>query len=232
MEVNIKDAKILIVEDEEHINRLIELVLISDGYYRIRKAFDGLEALNKIKEDKPDLMLLDVMLPELDGFSLCKQIKLDNNLKSIQIIMLTAKKMEEDVLKGFENGAIDYISKPFSNKILLARIKAHLENSDIQRNIKIYSGIELDSDKKTLKVEGEYVELTNFEFRILEIFISNIGRVFSRASLLAYLRGDGGFDVSERAVDVQILNLRRKLGKYGNYIETVRGSGYKLKELS
>ena len=107
--MNIKDAKILVVEDEEHINRLIELVLISDGYYKIRKAFDGMEALDLIKMDKPDLVLLDVMLPELDGFSLCKIIKEDNNFKSIQVIMLTAKKMEEDILKGFDNGAIDYI---------------------------------------------------------------------------------------------------------------------------
>jgi len=229
--MNIKDAKILIVEDEEHINRLIELVLISDGYYKIKKAFDGLEALNIIEQDKPDLILLDVMLPELDGFELCRRIKSDDNLKSIQVIMLTAKKMEEDVLKGFENGAIDYISKPFSNKILLARIKAHLENKTPENSIKIYKGIELDSDKKTLKIDGTIVELTNFEFKILELFLSNTGTVFSRSKLLQYLRGDDGFEISERAVDVQILNLRRKLKDYGQDIQTVRGSGYKLKEI-
>ena len=133
MNTDIKDAKILIVEDEEHINRLIELVLISDGYYRVKKAFDGLEALKIIIEDKPDLILLDVMLPELDGFSLCKKIKVSKDLSHIQIIMLTAKKMEEDVLKGFESGAIDYISKPFSNKILLARIKAHEHKETIKK---------------------------------------------------------------------------------------------------
>ena len=176
--MNIKDAKILVVEDEEHINRLIELVLISDGYYKIRKAFDGMEALDLIKMDKPDLVLLDVMLPELDGFSLCKIIKEDNNFKSIQVIMLTAKKMEEDILKGFDNGAIDYISKPFSNKILLARIKAHLENSRLQNEIQIYRGIKLDVNKKCVKVDKENVELTNFEFKILENFISNQGTVF------------------------------------------------------
>lgn len=231
MNTNIKDAKILIVEDEEHINRLIELVLISDGYYRVKKAFDGLEALKIINEDKPDLILLDVMLPELDGFSLCKKIKASKDLPHIQIIMLTAKKMEEDVLKGFESGAIDYISKPFSNKILLARIKAHLENVPLKSLNKTYKDLVLDTDKKVVKINNEYIKLTNFEFKILEVFMSNIGIVFSRSKLLVYLRGDDGFEVSERAVDVQIVNLRQKLKDYGQYIETVRGIGYKLKEL-
>ena len=118
MEDSYKKAKILIVEDEQHINRLIELVLLSDGYHRIQKAFDGNEALETVKKDKPDLILLDVMIPEIDGFTLCK---IDPELRSVQIIMLTAKNLEEDVLKGFEYGAIDYISKPFSNKISLHR---------------------------------------------------------------------------------------------------------------
>jgi len=230
--MKIKDAKILIVEDEEHINRLIEMVLLSDGYYKIQKAFDGIEALKIIQNDRPDLILLDVMLPELDGFSLCKEIKQDENLKSIQVIMLTAKKMEEDILKGFDSGAIDYISKPFSNKVLLARIKAHLENTELKSAVKIYKGIELVPDKQAVKVDGEAIDLTNFEFKILDVFISNTGIVFSRSKLLSYLRGDNGFDVSERAVDVQIVNLRRKLKNYGQFIETVRGSGYKLKELN
>ena len=121
MEDSYKKAKILIVEDEQHINRLIELVLLSDGYHRIQKAFDGNEALETVKKDKPDLILLDVMIPEIDGFTLCKMIKDDPELSSVQIIMLTAKNLEEDVLKGFEYGAIDYISKPFSNKISLHR---------------------------------------------------------------------------------------------------------------
>ena len=231
MEKNITNAKILIVEDEPQINRLIELVLQSDGYYKIRKAFDGMEALELIKTDRPDLILMDVMLPEIDGFRLCKLIKEDKNLRSIQIIMLTAKKMEEDILKGFENGAIDYISKPFKNKILLARIRAHLMNSYFSSDKKIYKDIILDNNKKSVQICGEQIELTKFEFIILETFMSNIGIVFSRSQLLSYLRGDDGFEVSERAVDVQIVNLRRKLGVLGSNIETVRGIGYKLKEV-
>lgn len=229
MSNNITDAKILIVEDEPQINRLVELVLQSAGYYKIRKAYDGREALNLIKIEKPDLILLDVMIPEIDGFELCKMIKNESNLKSVQIIMLTAKKMEEDILKGFESGAIDYISKPFSNRILLARIKAHLLNSTINTQ-KSYKNITLDNLRKSVTLDGKLIKLTKFEYIILETFITNVGIVFSRSQLLSYLRGDDGFNVSERAMDVQIVNLRKKLGDFGSNIETVRGLGYKLKE--
>lgn len=231
MENSLTDAKILIVEDEPQINRLIELVLQSDGFFNIKKAYDGREALDIINETKPDLILMDVMVPEIDGFSLCKMIKEDSRLNSIQIIMLTAKKLEKDVLQGFDNGAIDYISKPFSNKILLARIKAHLANNSSKFRAKIYKEIVLDHDRKSVKINGVNVELTKFEFIILETFMSNIGFVFSRSQLLSYLRGDGGFEISERAVDVQIVNLRRKLGDSAADIETVRGLGYRLKEI-
>ncbi len=228
--MSIKSAKILIVEDEPQINRLIELVLISDGFYNIKKSLDGVEALELIKSDKPDLILLDVMLPSIDGFSLCKQIKEDEYLKSIQVIMLTAKKMEEDILEGFESGAVDYISKPFSNKILLARVKAHLSNINFSTHV--YQNIKIDDIKKVVTINEEELELTRFEYRILKILVANVGVVFSRSQLLSYLRGDDGFNVSERAMDVQILNLRRKLGSIGSNIETIRGVGYKLKELN
>lgn len=226
-----RDAKILIVEDEPQINRLIELVLQTEGYYKIRKAFDGEEALNLIKTEKPDLILMDVMIPKIDGFNLCKKITENKDLSSVQIIMLTAKKMEEDILKGFESGAVDYIEKPFSNKILLARIKARLSHTNINSDKKVYKNIELDSRCKIVKVSGKQVDLTKFEFILLDIFMENTGTVFSRSQLLYFLRGNDGFDISERAVDVQIVNLRRKLGTFGSNIETVRGIGYKLREV-
>ena len=209
--MDIFGAKILIVEDEPQINRLIELVLLSDGFYNVKKSFDGAEALELIKSDKPDLVLLDVMLPSLDGFSLCKNLKEDEYLKNIQVIMLTAKKMEEDV-----------------NKILLARVKAHLKNINFSSHS--YRNIKIDDVKKVVTIDDNEIELTRFEYKILKIFMSNIGIVFSRSQLLSYLRGDDGFDISERAIDVQILNLRRKLGEVGSNIETIRGVGYKLKE--
>lgn len=139
--------------------------------------------------------------------------------------------MESDILEGFKNGAVDYIEKPFSNKIILARIKAHLMNSNLGSVSKTYKNISLDNNKKNVKIGDKQIELTKFEFILLETFISNIGIVFSRSQLLMYLRGDDGFDISPRAVDVQILNLRRKFGDFGTYIETVRGMGYKLKEI-
>lgn len=229
VENNISNAKILIAEDEPQINRLIELVLQSGGYHKIQKAYDGKEALELIKLDKPDLILMDIMMPEIDGFELCKKIKSAPTLSSIQIIMLTACKMEEDVIKSFESGAIDYISKPFSNKILLARIKARLLNSNITTQ-KTYKNITLDNIKKEVTLNGHVIKLTKFEYIILETFMANVGVVFSRSQLLSYLRGDDGFNVSERAMDVQIVNLRKKLGELGANIETVRGLGYKLKE--
>lgn len=224
-----KNAKILIVEDEQHINRLIELVLISDGYKNILKAFNGKTALDITIKEKPDLILLDVMIPEIDGFSLCKIIKNNEMLKSIPIVMLTARKVEEDILEGFGCGAIDYVTKPFNNKILLARINAHLgENLN---NELTYKNIIIDKLKHTVQTkDGEVINLTNFEFELLCLFIENQERVYSRSQLLSYLRGDNGYEVSERAMDVQILNLRRKLGEIGANLETIRGVGYKLKD--
>lgn len=225
------NAKILIVEDEEYINRLIELMLISAGYHSIEKAFDGKEALKKFYNIEPDLVLLDVMLPEIDGLEVCNEIKSNPKYQPTPIIMLTAKKMEEDVLKGFESGAVDYVTKPFSNKILLARIKAHLTANEIGKSKK-YANLVVDELKHEIRHGEKILNLTHFEYEILTLFISNVGRVFSRSKLLEHLRGVDGFEVSERAVDVQILNIRRKLGTLGENIETVRGVGYKLKELS
>ncbi|UKI41036.1 MAG: response regulator transcription factor [Candidatus Melainabacteria bacterium] len=159
----------------------------------------------------------------------CKMIKEIPDFSSIQIIMLTARKMEEDILQGFENGAIDYISKPFNNKILLARIKAHLKNTELTSYIQIYKNIELNNKKKIAKIDDKEVNLTKFEYILLQKFISNPGIVFSRTQLLSYLRGDDGFNISERAIDFQIVNLQKKLGAYGASIETVRVFGYKLK---
>lgn len=224
----IKNSKILIVEDEHDINRLIELVLLSDGYHNIKKAYDGQEALNIIKNYMPDLVLLDVMLPEIDGFTVCKAIKQDIRLKNIPVIMLTAKKMEEDIVKGFECGAIDYVTKPFSNKILLARIRAHLAKE--QNKILSYKTLVLNEDKRSAEIDNQEIKLTRFEFEILKLFIANVGKVYTRSQILEYLRCDDGFDISERAVDVQILNIRRKLDKLSADLETLRGVGYRLKE--
>ncbi len=228
----VKNSKILIVEDEPSISQLLSMVLASDGFLNVKSCADGVNALNIIKQWVPDIVLLDVMLPAMDGVSVCKQIKKTPSIAHIKVIMLTAKKMEEDVLEGFESGAIDYITKPFSNKVLLARIKAQLGTIATSNNefVFTYKDFSLNAETQVAKLADKEVNLTYSEFEIMRLFVQNIGRVYSRSYLLNVLRGDDGYDVAERAIDVQIVNLRRKLGDFGANIKTVRGVGYKLNE--
>ena len=231
----VKNSRILIVEDEESISQLIQMVLASDGFENVKVCFDGINALNLMEQWTPDIVLLDVMLPGIDGFGVCQKIKANPILANVKVIMLTARKLEEDVLKGFEQGAIDYITKPFSNKILLARIKAHLSAVAVEDNKQEefkYKDFYMNFATQVAKLGDEAINLTYSEFEIMKLLIKNVGRVYSRSQLLNVLRGDDGFDVAERAIDVQIVNLRRKLGAFGANILTVRGVGYKLDENS
>lgn len=231
----IKNSRILIVEDEQSISDLIQMVLESDGFENVRICPDGINALNLMEQWVPDIVLLDVMLPGIDGFGVCQKIKSNPILNNVKVIMLTARKMEEDVLKGFEQGAIDYITKPFSNKILLARIKAQLSSvklEDVKQDEFKYKDFYMNCITQVAKLAGEVVNLTYSEFEIMKLLVQNVGRVYSRSQLLNVLRGDDGFDVAERAIDVQIVNLRKKLGSFGANIVTVRGVGYKLDENS
>lgn len=231
----VKNSRILIVEDEESISQLIQMVLASDGFENVKVCFDGINALNLMEQWTPDIVLLDVMLPGIDGFGVCQKIKANPILANVKVIMLTARKLEEDVLKGFEQGAIDYITKPFSNKILLARIKAHLSAAAVEDNKQEefkYKDFYMNFATQVAKLGDEAINLTYSEFEIMKLLIKNVGRVYSRSQLLNVLRGDDGFDVAERAIDVQIVNLRRKLGAFGANILTVRGVGYKLDENS
>lgn len=231
----IKNSRILIVEDEESISQLIQMILEADGFKDVRTCFDGVNALNIIEQWIPDVILLDVMLPGIDGFGVCQKIKSNPKFSNVKVIMLTARKLEEDVLKGFEQGAIDYITKPFSNKILLARVKAHLSVSVSEGNVQeefSYKNLYMNSATQVAKLDNEVLNLTYSEFEIMKLLVQNVGRVYSRSQLLGVLRGDDGFDIAERAIDVQIVNLRRKLGDFGGNIVTVRGVGYKLNENS
>lgn len=231
----VKNSRILIVEDEESISQLIQMVLASDGFENVKVCFDGINALNLMEQWTPDIVLLDVMLPGIDGFGVCQKIKANPILANVKVIMLTARKLEEDVLKGFEQGAIDYITKPFSNKILLARIKAHLSAVAVEDNKQEefkYKDFYMNFATQVAKLGDEAINLTYSEFEIMKLLIKNVGRVYSRSQLLNVLRGDDGFDVAERAIDVQIVNLRKKLGAFGANILTVRGVGYKLDENS
>lgn len=222
-------SKILVVDDEPDICELIELNLRSNGFEEIKIANDGKTALEIAQTWLPNLILLDLMLPEINGMEICRILKSQESTKKIPIIMLTAKSSDFDIVNGFECGADDYVTKPYSNKVLIARIKAQLRNSNLQ-NIISYKDLTLNLSAHSVKLCGKEIDLTYSEFEILQTFLKHIGRVYKRSELISMLRGDDGFDITERAIDVQIVNLRRKLCDFGENIETVRGIGYKLKE--
>ena len=226
------EEKILIIDDESAICELIQMNLEAGGYSNIKTANDGANAVKTIFEWLPDLILLDLMLPQIDGLSICKQVKNTPQTANIPIIILSAKSRENDIVEGLEAGANDYITKPFSNKILLARIKSQLRNtSNASFDIINYKNLSINFEQRNVKISGITVDLTYSEFEILSIFARHPGKVYTRSQLLALLRGDDGFDIAERAIDVQIVNLRKKLGEYGKYIETIRGIGYRVKEV-
>lgn len=170
------------------------------------------------------------MLPVIDGLSVCKILKSKAETKNCPIIMLTAKSSERDIVDGLETGADDYVTKPFSNKVLIARIKAQLRKQEAKKIIE-YRELSIDINSRIVLLNGEQLDFTFSEFEILSSFAKHPGRVYTRSELIAMLRGDDGFDITERAIDFQILNIRRKLGEFGSNIQTVRGLGYKLGEL-
>lgn len=226
-------AKILVVDDEEDILELVEYNLKRDGYDVIR-AEDGNQCLAKVDRYMPDLVLLDLMLPGIDGLDVCKTLKSDSKTEHIPVIMLTAKSEESDVVTGLEVGADDYICKPFSPRMLNARIKAMLRrvpeagNSSNQGVIS-RKGLVINPGRREVLVAGKPITLTFSEFEILALMAKKPGWVFSRGQIVKLVKGDG-YPVTERAIDVQIVSIRKKLGSLGENIETVRGVGYKYQE--
>jgi two-component system phosphate regulon response regulator PhoB len=224
--------KILVVDDEEDILELVKFNLSREGYQVVCTG-SGEKALKITKRDIPDLIVLDLMLPGMDGFEVASRLNQDPVTKDIPIVMLTAKTEESDVVAGLELGADDYITKPFSPRVLAARVKAVIrrqpkgspkENSAIRiQNVVIYP------ERHEVFVDGKPVKLTFTEFGILTVLAKKSGWVFSRSQIIDAVRGDDHF-VNERSVDVQILGLRKKLGEAGKYIETVRGVGYRIND--
>jgi len=225
-------ANILIVDDEQDILDLVAYNL-SKARYQCTCVMDGAEALRSARAAQPDLILLDLMLPVLDGLEVCAILKNDPKTKNIPIVMLTAKGTETDIVHGLELGADDYITKPFSPKVLVARVKAVLRRlpvesdegaSPITRNeVHIHPG------RHEVRVNGAPVDLTHTEFKVLHVLARRPGWVFTRSQIVDAVHG-AGYPVTDRAVDVHIVGLRKKLGAYGDYIETVRGVGYRFKE--
>jgi two-component system, OmpR family, alkaline phosphatase synthesis response regulator PhoP len=224
--------KILVVDDEEDILELVRYNLVKEGY-RVVCVASGEQALKAAKEGSPDLILLDLMLPGLDGLDVCRRLKSDPLTNTIPIIMLTAKGEEADIVTGLELGADDYVTKPFSPRVLLARLKACFrrgrpEDADETAILRV-GDFTINPSRHEVLVDGEPAPLTATEFRILLFLARRVGWVFSRDQIIRAVKGDD-YPVTERSVDVQIAGLRKKLGKTGDSIETVRGVGYRLRE--
>jgi two-component system phosphate regulon response regulator PhoB len=228
----LKKGVIFVVEDEENISQLVEYNLLKEGY-EVHCFRSGEEVLKYMRHATPDIILLDLMLPGIDGLDVCKTIKRSPESSSVPVIMLTAKGEESDIVTGLELGADDYIPKPFSPKVLLARIKAIMRRRaqktvnkmDVLRihNLLIHPG------RHEVLINETSVELTSTEFKLLHFLAQRPGWVFTRYQIVDALRGED-YPVTERAVDVQVVGLRKKLGEAGQYIETVRGVGYRFKE--
>lgn len=221
-------ASIVVVEDDAVIRTVLEMALAAEGFTQVASCARGDEGLKVIRLRKPDLVLLDVMLPGLDGFSLCKSVRGDASLSDTRIIMLTARTQSEDIVRGLECGADDYVTKPFDRKVLIARIKAVLRRGGIVSASADFDGLVLNEDAHTVSLHGEYIRMPLGEFRILSLLASHRGRVLSRARILDSVQGGDRF-ATERTIDVQIANIRRKLGPWAEHIETIRGVGYRVK---
>ena len=220
------------VEDEEEIQELVRYNLAREGY-AVTCASSGEEALSQVRGKTPDLVVLDLMLPGLDGLEVCKAIKNAPATRHLPVIMLTAKGEEADIVTGLELGADDYITKPFSPRVMTARVKAvlrrkHARPSDDTEVIEI-CGLVIHPGRHEVLVGEEPVALTSTEFRVLHALARRPGWVFTRQQISATVHGDD-YPVTDRSVDVQIVALRRKLGAAGECIETVRGVGYRFKE--
>lgn len=223
---------ILVVEDEEDILELIEYNLKKEGY-QVTRAMSGEEALHKANGQTPNLIMLDLMLPGLDGLEVCKRLKQDSRTQHVPVVMVTAKGEEPDIVAGLELGADDYITKPFSPRVLIARIRAVMrrkgrdEGNDTD-TIAVHDLV-IHPGRHEVAVNGSPVDLTFTEFRVLHFLARRPGWVFTRYQIVDAVHGQD-YPVTERSVDVQIAGLRKKLGPAGKNIETVRGVGYRFRE--
>ena len=222
---------VLVIEDEPDIRELIEFNL-KKYHYNVLLASNGEKGLKDARSYEPDLILLDLMLPGIQGIDVCRVIKSDENIKNTPIIILSALGQEEDIVKGLDAGADDYVSKPFSLDILNARIKSVLRRyikndyGDANKTI-ILKGIKISPRTREVTIEGDLISLTYTEFQILHLLISHPGWVFTRYQIIDKIRGEN-YPVTDRSIDFQIVGLRKKMLGKGNLIETIRGVGYRF----
>ncbi len=225
--------RLLLVEDEEDIAALIKLQAEMSGY-KLHIEVDGIKGYESIEKLKPDLVILDVMLPGQNGLDICRRMKSHKDLKNIPIIIVSARGEELDVVLGLELGADDYVPKPFSPKVLFSRIRAILRRKTEKTesaSIMAFGDCVLDVERYLLKKENKIISLTLSEFGILRALLTSRGKVLTRNQLLEYVRSDDDAIV-DRNIDVHIASLRKKLGPHFDWIETVRGIGYRFKEES
>ena len=224
--------RILVVDDEEDILELVQYNLTREGY-QVSGAGSGESALKKANAEKFDLIVLDLMLPGIDGLEVARQLKNQTTTKAVPIIMLTAKGEEADIVTGLELGADDYVTKPFSPRVLVARVRTVFRRGteDPEANGQIINihNLQIHPGRRLVSIEGSPIDLTFTEFQVLYALAKRPGWVFTRSQIVDAVRGSD-YPVTDRSVDVQIVGLRKKLGKYGKYIETVRGVGYRFKE--
>jgi len=225
-----RDEKILIVEDDEDIVKVLNYWLSRDGY-QLRSTSTGEDALRLVDEEAPDLVILDLTLPGIDGLEVARHLRSNGNRPELGIIMLTARTEESDVLKGFGVGADDYVSKPFSPRVLTARVRAVLRGKKHQPadySEKVIAGkFSIHAGYRQAYIDGVPLNLTFTEFEILHLLAQRAGWVFTRSQIIDAVRGKG-YPVSDRSVDAQVFALRKKLREYRSYIETVRSVGYRF----
>ena len=228
-----KKEKILVIEDDEDIRDLLRYNLAKAGC-DVSCAASGEEGLKMAREDEVDLIVLDLMLPGIDGLGVCRTLRSNAATREIPIVMLTAKGEETDIVAGLETGADDYVTKPFSPRVLLARIRSVLRRKgnksrfDIEADL-VLENLSISPRRHEVLVDNEPIQLTATEFRILNVLARRRGWVLTRDQIVNAVHGDG-YPVTDRSVDVQIVGLRRKMGEIGNHIETVRGVGYRFRE--
>jgi two-component system alkaline phosphatase synthesis response regulator PhoP len=223
---------ILVVEDDKDILELIRYNLTRDGY-TVTCNTSGEDGLKSAKMNPPDLVLLDLMLPGVDGLVVCQALKNDARTQSIPIVMLTAKSAESDIVAGLEIGADDYITKPFSPKVLIARLRAVLRRkmepiAGEDAAVKVHD-MSIDPGRHEVIADGKHITLTHTEFKLLHVLSRRLGWVFTRDQLVNSIRGEDAI-ITDRTVDVHVASLRKKLGSCAKYIETIRGVGYRLKD--
>jgi two-component system phosphate regulon response regulator PhoB len=220
--------RILVVDDEDDLLELLHYNLSREGY-QVTCVATGEDALRSVRRQPPDVIVLDLMLPGIDGLEVCRRLKSESKTREIPIVMLTAKSEEGDIVAGLEHGSDDYIAKPFSPRVLVARVKALLRRreTELDTTIRVHE-LSIHPGRHEAILAGTPLELTYTEFALLQFLAKRPGWAYTRTQIVDAVRGED-YPVTERSVDVQVAGLRKKLGAHGSYIETVRGVGYRFR---